>query len=238
MRKLLPGLAIVVTLAIAGVSQSAVGTVDIKWDSCTGPIDKTTTTPGLYSLYLTVTGHDQPQKAYDVRVVYGNASQSVPDAWRFDADGCETTAGIRQDVTSKTCAPFSQNAAGALQIRKVQFSFPQDPYAQTLMLVLLANSYSPVYTVNSGTRYLLERIEFDLRAAVSGAGAPPSSCGGFGQPMCFQFSAASFLDLDGNELPFNRSSQTLVASFNGPNACPGSALEARTWGALKSQYRN
>ena len=46
------------------------------------------------------------------------------------------------------------------------------------------------------------------------------------------------LDLDGNELPFNRSSQTLVASFNGPNACPGSTLQAKTWGAIKSQYRN
>ena len=122
MRRLLMGLALLTSLAVAGVGQAAIGTVDITWDGCTGPIDKTTTTPGLYSLFLTAIGHDQPQKAYDVRVVYGNASQSVPDAWRFDSDGCESTARIRQDVTSKLCPPFSQNAAGALQIRKVQFS--------------------------------------------------------------------------------------------------------------------
>jgi len=237
MRKLLRALAILGSLAVAAVSQAAVGTVNITWDNCSGPVDKTTTAPGVYAIFLTVIGHDQPQRAYDVRVVYGNASQTVPDAWRFDADGCQASVGIRQDITSRACPPFSQNAAGALQIRKVQFSFPTDPYAQTLMLVLLANSYANVNSVNSSTRYLLERIEFDLGSAVAGAGSPPATCGGFGEAICFQVSNASFLDLDGNELPFNRSGATLVASFNGTSACPGSAFQPKTWGSIKNQYR-
>jgi len=235
MRKLLMGLAM---LVCPGVSLAAPGTVNMTWDNCSGPVDKTTTTPGLYALFITVIGHDQPQKAYDVRVVYGNASQTVPDAWRFDAAGCQSNGGIRQDVVSKLCPTFSQNAAGALQIRKVQFSQPPDPYAQTLMQILLANAYANVNTVNPSTRYLLERIEFDLGSAVVGAGSPPASCGGLGQSMCFQLSSASFLDLDGNEIPFNVSGLTLVASFNGPDACPGSSAQAKSWGSIKNQYRN
>jgi len=239
MRKLLMGLAILSSLAVAGVSQAAIGTVDMTWDGCTGPVDKTTTVAQQWGLFITEIGHDEVQKAYDVRIIYGNATQTVPDAWRFDADGCEGGTVIFQDVTSKLCPPFSQNAAGALQIKKVEFSAIFEPYATTLMKVLLANAYanSPVTPV-AGTRYLLERIGFDLTAAVPGAGSPPVSCGGYEQPMCFKLSYATWLDVNGAEIPFNRSSPTLSVSFNGPSACPAVPVQPKTWGAIKSQYRN
>src|SRR6186713_2713466 len=83
------GLALLTSLAFAGVSQAAIGTVDMTWDSCTGPVDKTTNVAAPYSLFITVVGQDEPHKGYDVRFVYGNASQEVPDAWRFDEAGCE-----------------------------------------------------------------------------------------------------------------------------------------------------
>ena len=56
MRKLLRALAILGSLAVAAVSQAAVGTVNITWDNCSGPVDKTTTATGVYSLFLTVIG--------------------------------------------------------------------------------------------------------------------------------------------------------------------------------------
>ena len=230
MRKLLMGMAILSTLAVAGVSRAAIGTVDLSWDGCTGPVDKTTTTPGIYNLFITELGHDQPHKAYDVRIIYGDATQNVPDAWRFDADGCEGTSLITQDVTSKLCPPFWQNAPGALQIKKVEFSPPQDGYATTLMRILLANAYGEVNVVVPTTRYLLEVIKFDLSAAVVGAGSPPATCGGFEVPMNFKLTYAIWLDLAGNEIPFNRSRTTV--SFNG--VVP---VRAETCGSIKSQYR-
>jgi hypothetical protein len=236
MRKLLMGMAILSTLAVAGVSQAAIGTVDLSWDGCTGPIDKTTTTPGFYSIFITELGHDQPHKAYDVRIIYGDANQTVPDAWRFDADGCEGTSLITQDVTSKLCPPFWQNVPGALQIKKVEFSPPQDGYATTLMRVLLANAYSDVSVVNPATRYLLEVIKFDLNAAVVGAGSPPITCGGMEVPMCFKLSYATWLDLAGNEIPFNRG--ITQVSWQGPSACPAVPVLPKTWGSIKNQYRN
>jgi len=236
MRKLLMGMAILSTLAVAGVSQAAVGTVDLSWDGCTGPIDKDVTTPAIVNLFITELGHDQPHKAYDVRIIYGNATQTVPDAWRFDAEGCEGTSLITQDVTSKLCPPFWQNAAGALQIKKVEFSPPQDNYEESLMRVLLANAYQDVNTVVPTTRYLLEVIKFDLTSAVVGAGSPPATCGGLEVPMCFKLSYATWLDLAGNEIPFNRG--VTQVSANGATACPSVPVRPKTWGAIKGQYRN
>jgi len=235
MRKLLLRLAVLGFVSVAGMSHAAVGTVDMTWDGCTGPVDKTTTTPGYYSLFLTVIGHDQPHIAYYVSFVYGNASQEVPDAWRFDAEGCETSAGITQDVTSKLCPPFSQNGDG-VQIRRVRFSPPSDIWATTLMQVLLANSYVRVDSVDPATRYLLERVRFDLTYAVAGASSA-ATCGGFEQPICFKLSLATWLDPAGNEIYFNHPYPTTMVTFNGPGACSALPARASTWGSIKSQYR-
>jgi hypothetical protein len=224
-------------LAVAGVSHAAVGTVSMTWDGCTGPVDKTTNVGASYALFLSVIGQDEPHKAYDVRFLYGNASQEVPDAWRFDAAGCEGSTLIQQNVISKSCPAFMQSAAN-LQIRKVQFSPPLDPFATTLMQVLLANSYSAgVTSVDPNTRYLLEQVRFDLTDAVAGAGSPPATCGGFEQAMCFRLSRAVWLDLNGSEHYFELESYNTHASFNGPSPCAFSPARATTWGSVKGQYR-
>ena len=120
MRKLLTGMAILSTLLVSGVSQAADGTVSMSWTSCTGPVD-IAASPVITNLYITVTGMDVPHKAYDVRFLYGSATQQVPDAWRFDAAGCEGPTLIQQNLSSKSCPGFMQTASG-LQIKKVQFS--------------------------------------------------------------------------------------------------------------------
>lgn len=239
MQGLRTGFALLAFLAFAGVSQAAIGTVDMSWDSCTGPVDKTTGSPGVYSIFLTVIGHDEAHQGYDVRIVYGNASNLIPDAWRFDADGCEGSQLIAQDINSKACPPFHQNSGHSLQIRKVEFSPPFDPYPTTLIRVLLANVYDPVVSVNPGTRYQFERIGFDLTSAVAGTGTPGFTCGGFEQPMCFRLSYASFVTPDFQEKLFNRANPMLAVSFNGSGVCPGAVpAQPTTWGSLKSQYRN
>lgn len=237
MRKMLMGVMLLSALAYAGVSQAADGTVNFTWDTCTGPIDKTPT-PALANLYISVLGIDQLHKAYDVRFIYGNASQQVPDAWRFDVDGCETASLITQNVTAKACPAFQQAGTGALQIKKVQFSPALDGYATSLMQVLLADAYQAVPSTNPATNYLLEQVVFDLTSAVTGAGAPPTTCGGLEEPMCFKISHATYLDLNGIEIPFGRASSVVSVSANGPTACPAVPVQSKTWGAIKNQYRN
>ena len=238
MRKLRVGWALLTSLAFAGASQAAVGTVDMTWDNCTGPVDKTTIVPGIYSLFVTVIGHDEAHRGYDVRIVYGNAAQQVPDAWRFDAAGCEGSTLVTLDINSKACPPFHQFSPHTLQIRQVEFSPPVDPYPTTLMRVLLLNVYDAVTSVNPGTRYLLERIGFDLSFAVPGPGTPGTNCGGFEQPMCFRLTNASWVDPDNTEFLFKRSNPMLAVSFNGSGVCPGAVpAQPTTWGLIKGQYR-
>ena len=231
MRKTLLRLAILGALAVPGASHAANGVVNMTWHGCNGPLDVTAPADTL-SLYLTVSGIDQPHKAYDVRFIYGNAAQEVPDAWRFDAQGCEGSVLIRQDIAvAKACPSFMQAATG-LQIRRVDFVPPSEPYAQTMMWVLLANSYTPVTTVDPSATYLLERVLFDLSYAVPGAGDPPNTCGGFEQAMFFTLTRATYLDPNFNEFPFGRARLPLTVSVN-------TSVPARptTWGAIKGQYR-
>jgi hypothetical protein len=239
MRKLLMGLAILSSLAVAGVSQAANGVVDMRWDSCTGPVDKTTAVAGPANLYISELGLDQVHTAYDVRVIYGNASQTVPDAWRFDTGGCEDGL-FTMDATLKSCPAFAQTANGsALQIKKVEFSPPFEQYATTLIRVIFAVAYAntPITPVPA-TRYLLGHFNFDLSAAVPGPSDPGVTCGGYGDPMCIKLSHAGWLDTNGIEQAFDRADPALSVSFNGASACPAVPVQAKTWGAIKGQYRN
>ena len=89
------------------------------------------------------------------------------------------------------------------------------------------------------TRYFLERIQFDMNAAVVGPGTPDVTCGGLEVPMCFALTYATWVDLAGNEIPFNRSNPSPAVTFNGPIPCPWVVpAKATTWGSIKSQYRN
>lgn len=244
MRKLLTGMAILSTLVVSGVSQAADGVVDMTWDTCVGPNDKTTTAPGVYGIYLSVIGIDQLHKAYDVRAIYGNATQQVPDAWRFDALGCQGSSLVALDhlapaAVSKVCPSFMQTSAPSLQIKDVGFSPPSDPYAQTLMRIVMANSYpNGVATVSAATRYFLTRFNFDHTFSVTGPTTLGVDCGGFEQSICFKLSNASYLTLDGIEIPFGRVNPAPYVSFNGPGACPGVPAKTTTWGSIKGQYRN
>ena len=56
--------------------------------------------------------------------------------------------------------------------------------------------------------------------------------------MCFKVSHAGWLYSNGFESPFDYSYSGPSVSFNGPSACPVvSPAQAKTWGAIKSQYR-
>jgi hypothetical protein len=244
MRKLLTGMAILSALVVPGVSRAADGVVDMTWDACVGPIDKTTTTAGVYGIYISVLGNDVPNKAYDVRIIYGNAAQDIPDAWGFDATGCQGSSFVTIDhlapaAVSKVCPSFMQTSSPSLQIKDVGLVPAGQPYANTLMRCVLANSYpNGVATVNPATRYFLARYNFDHTFSVTGPTDPGLTCGGFEEPMCFKFQQGSYLDMAGTEFLFGRTSPAMLVSFNGPSACPFVPVKPKTWGAIKAQYRN
>ena len=223
-------------LAATASISSAAGVVSINWNTCTGPTDKTpvAAVPGQ-KMIISVVGHDQPHKAYDVRVVLGQPG-GLKDAWRFDDAGCEgSTLWALNVIDAKACAAFMQTATG-LQIKKYTY----DPLSQKAT-GLLANAYSDVPTSNGATRYLLAEFVFDLSFAVAGAGDPPNTCGGLDAPLCAALTNTSWLTLDGQEIQWDKSGTPYVTANDANNLqhCPGAVpAMPKTWGSLKSQYRN
>ena len=221
------------------------GTVSFTWDACDGPLKKSTSAPGIYTAIVSVLGTEILHKGYDLKFVYGDGSQTVPDAWRFDAAGCQGSTFISIDylaskTIAKTCPSFMQDSPYPLSIKRAEFVPPFEPYASTLMWVELATSYPEgVQAVDPATRYFLGGLKFDHTYSVVGAGDPPNTCGGLETPMCFSLYEARVVDDTGLEYQFARDPYFPTLTFNDDSAVSCGAVPARatTWGQVKAQYR-
>src|SRR5262245_64497594 len=90
MRKLLTLLFTFSGLTVATLSYGASGTVDITWgNTCTPVVTDITPAVGPVSMIASVIGNDETHAAYQVRYLIASAALTVPDAWRFDAAGCQ-----------------------------------------------------------------------------------------------------------------------------------------------------
>jgi hypothetical protein len=252
MRKVLTSLAVLGALVVASSSQAAVGTVYMGWNACnTTPTTDLSIPDGTSSninLTVFVTGHDVATTAYQIWILYGDASKTVPDAWRFDAAGCQgssfvTVNHLAPAAVAKACPSF-QDAGGAnqsLQIKDISFSPPTLPFATSLMRIVVANSYPAGNVPVAATKYFLMDAEFNELYGVTGASDPGLTCGGLETPMCFNLNNATYLDTDGNELPwtFHGSATGDWATAQAYGAgCQGTPAQTRTWGSIKNQYRN
>jgi hypothetical protein len=239
MRKLLTSLTVLAALACAGVSQATNGTVDLSWDQCSPVIvDKTSTGPGPFTMIASESGLDQALTGYEIRVIYGDANQFVPEAWQFNAAGCQGSGFVTLNqlppaALSKVCPPL-QGAAASLQIKDVAFTPPSDPYATTTMRIVLANAF-PSGNTPTGGRYFLMSAVFDHTFSVAGPGTPGSTCGGYETPICFKLSVSTWADINLVLNSFDRGNSVLT--FNGGAACAGVPARASTWGSIKGQYR-
>src|SRR5262245_62089089 len=121
MRKLLTLLFTFTGLTVATVGYAANGVVDLTWGIACSPVVATITpTAGPTSVIASETGNDQTHDAYEVRFIMGSATSSVPDAWRFDASGCQTSLGLTINHLSKACPNF-QGASASIQIKDFSF---------------------------------------------------------------------------------------------------------------------
>lgn len=232
----------------------AVGRVSLSWHACS-PIVSDIPSDGAhpYSAFVSVIGQSEPHKAYQwYAYLRRDPWAGMPDAWRFDTIGCQTSGLIRLDhmptvAMAKSCPAF-QGSGSSLQIKDFSYS-PIDGRSR----IVLANSYpAGVVAVDPNVRYFLGRVEFDHTYSVVGAGTPspvpglpPLTCGGFEADMllsllsecndprfCDDFNVR-WLDLQGVEHLFELENPTLT--FCG-SCAPTPALPT-TWGQIKGQYR-
>lgn len=247
MRKLLTVLFVLGTVVAAGTVQGAVGTVDMSWDNCSPIVtDKTSAAPGQYSLFVSVLGHDENHKGYQVQGILGTAAHTTPDAWAFEPVGCQGTALIALDhlpsgPVVKTCPAF-QGGVQSVQVKA--YDANPAPYDPGLRRFSIFNVYPDGFIgPNPAQRYFLARIMFDHTFSVAGPGTPGTDCGGFENAICMTLVPANLQWLDdqgsGVAHPFNVGQQ--YATFNNagnPMNCAAVPTRDATWGQIKSQYRH
>jgi len=240
-------LAFVLVLTAPRTSSSAVGTVDLSWNACS-PIVSTVVagTPGPVTLFLSVTGHDQPHLAYEAFLILdAEAAGPLKDAWRFDAAGCQGSSFIEirhipPAALAKAC-PAMQGPVSGLQIK----DYAYDGLVSQARC-MLANAYPEgVSSPNPATRYFLMAVVLDHIYSVTGEGTPGVTCGGFEMditidfdsgcvgPFCGGPSPPRWIDLQGNEIDFAVGQGSLT--FCG--SCEPVPAIAKTWGSIKGQYR-
>ena len=251
MRPWLPILALVV------LARPAAGGVDVSWNACSPIVTDRLLPSGATSsrLYFSVTGLTGTVKSFEIRFRYGSqwagdcGALHPPDAWRFDDAGCEGQANLLQIKTTSSDPACPQlTGPTGLNLTKIEY----DPLIGR-ETVIIARAWSPAITVDPAVRYQIANVTFDHTYAVSGPGAPPETCGGFEQPICFTFQGShdahgdcyrfgqnSYLDGDGVEHSFG-AFPSVIATFRSDAssvACNGATpATPKTWGALRAQYR-
>jgi len=244
-------------LFLPGVARSA-PVIDMSWNACS-PIQHDRVLPAgetASDLYVIASGVDGTHTGYQFKMVLGTkpfcGALETPDAWRFDAAGCQGPSFFTgtSKSTSKTCPAFSGPNAPGVEIVDLSYN-PFD--TQTTVTVAVAYA-SQVADPNQ--TYQLAHLHFDHTYAVSGAGTPGQTCGGFEKPMCFALwggfgplgnciddppthARASYLDGGGVQHDFLlpsmvRNSFRVDSSIQACNLV--TPARPATWGSIKAQY--
>lgn len=229
-------------LALPGlmVARSAVGaTIDLSWGACSPIVASQSVAPGgTASLWVSVTGLDEPHRAYEFWILVENSAHSLPDAWRFEAGGCGETSPVRiQHLPPAEAAAACPALQGNLQSFQITAYYPapaMSGFPATANMIVLANAYGGQSSPADPGRRFAGRILFDHASSVVGPPADAASCGGLEEPVTFTFwsSRVSYV-VDGNLLrPFMIGNGSVVASAAGLPV----PTESTTWGWIKGIY--
>ena len=233
-------------LLLGAAPARAEGVITLTWNACTGPVNLDTAGGSTVTAFVSVLGQSQTAQSYQCVTVGHRFGPPMRDAWRFDPSGCESghfsLLHLAPASVARACPSF-QGALPSLQIKDYAF----DPVSGWVKITL-ANAYpnggaGNAAATNPAQRYFLAGYQFDLTSAVVGAGDPSAgTCGGIESQVCWNVYGASWLDLSGNEINWTHGSDHLTV--NDPNNAQGCPIgpdlvpaRARTWGAVKSQYR-
>ena len=134
----------VVGLLLAVAASTSYGeTVRLSWSSC-DPWNRNSdfVGPGLYSLVLSAIGCNGPYVGHES--VIEIAPGPIPDAWRFDDAGCQTSnqMALNPNFFSKSCPTISPT----YDIQNASASYVIDGHAGYARLVVGVDSRPPLRT--------------------------------------------------------------------------------------------
>jgi len=247
MRTLPASLLILSLLAVPTAARAANGTVSMTWgNTCAPVVQDVAASAAPTSLIFSVLGNDQTHNAFQIRFILTGPNHLVPDAWEFDAAGCQGSSLITinhlSPATAVKMCPHFQGTNPSLQIKDYSHVQPGTGIETTMMRGVLANTYPAGFTTSAATRYFLGQFIFDHTFSVAGATTPGVDCGGLQTPICIMLqqnaiSTSSYVRLADNvEVPFDFDANNWV-TVNGYAGCPATPAKSTTWGSIKNVYR-
>jgi len=251
-----PKMAIATLLAtfsiLIPVVSSASPSLSLSWDGCPGshPINRSRFDGATANVVATAQGFDDQVIGISVWIGVGATGVGLPDAWRFDAEGCNAGRAQTLQAAAGPGCPFLPGAQAPIPTQ-YQYGSQGSYYYAAL------HDPSPL---NPGTRYTVAQFQFDMSAAFAGLGTKPDSCGCLDEPVCVHLFRASWVDRDNLEHDFVIAQSFLnwedPANLVGcpygcelcppgtppdpPNHCVADAptpAGSRTWGQVKALYR-
>jgi len=243
-------------LALPSVVHAASGIISMTWrGSCTPIIQDVTPTSAPLSLVVSVLGNDETHSTYGVFFLVGSADNTVPDAWQFEATGCQGSSFVQIDhlpapTLAKTCPAFS-GTGQTLPIKDFSIVPPTTPFPTTLRRGVVVSAYQPIVTAVAAQRYFLAGFTFDHSFSVDGPTTPGVDCGGLATPMCIRLNpsgpgsgvvgtvsgpSAYVRASDGASVAFDMDGTNYLTTHGG-SGCGATPATPTTWGAVKGQYR-
>jgi len=221
--------------------------IDYGWQGGTrqcvrSATDVTFSQSSSYQLIVAIHGFDQPFVAYEGSVVIMPADGgSFPDAWRYDAAGCQPegamTTWFFPPPVEFGCFPLVYNARPYYQAAAPIF----DETAGRLRVPFRVEYRDgPVSAFEPAYPSVLAIMQFDIAQSVPTNQAGPGTCGGLERPMCFQLESVRFERPDHSMMEIDRPISIVTANaaaLGGTAACTAVSARAATWGALRASYR-
>lgn len=243
-----------IILIVPVSARAASGQLQVSWENCGPIVTDQTATNGTMSIVVSVIGNNEAHVGYQVRFVLASASHVVPDAWRFDPEGCQGGSSdallmnhLPPPALAESCPAFVQDVTPEpILLREYRLLTNNFDFAGTPARGLLAAAYPAGVTSDPARRYFLAEFRFDHLFSVAGPGTPGETCGGLETPLCIYLmhgythhttgTTAFVRKSDNIEIPFDAPEPDYL-TVNGMTGCPAVPAEEATWGQIKSVYR-
>lgn len=248
-------LAVLLGTSFCSLAPAQAGTpvVQLRWDSCTGPINKGPGDGPTQSLFVTETGLSAPVRGFAAQLIFWSPGSGLADSWRFDTQGCGAVGWYTVLAsTSKSCPVIRSGFPTSASVFRYVTSGVTGRGT-----IDFAEAFMTDATPPAGTGMIVE-FDFDHSAATLGPGSTATTCGCYDRPLCISLGTVSWTDAQ-MDVQYFQAGQSFVTWDDpdntrtycpfGPDLCiPDPCVvdstcvavtpaHAASWGSVKGMYR-
>jgi hypothetical protein len=259
-------IALVALLALVAVRDGSAG-VGLRWNGCSSPITNLNVEPysaTQHDLIVTLSGYEMDANEIDLTIaVYDpcfGEGEFIPQAWRFDAGGCQAGAlTIDRPASFDGCdglVPLAGPTFESVTAEEIHTTIGEQnfPVTYRVILIRIAQTFPTRHLVASD-RYVVARIRLDMSHTVAGVDPSGEACGCGSAPRQITFVHGTIVGPQGGgpisnsglieDLAFWVDTDFCIIDKPAPPGtnggadplCMTTAARSSSWGAIKAQYR-